>query len=79
MSLASEMFESALLCARKSRNQRAEGLILTSLGDLYGEVEEFDVALKCLSTGRDHRQRAPGIFDCQLSGHCTWGSGARTG
>ncbi|HXQ37606.1 MAG TPA: bacterial transcriptional activator domain-containing protein, partial [Anaerolineales bacterium] len=34
------------VCARKSRNQRAESLILAGLGDLYSEIEEFDAALQ---------------------------------
>ncbi|HEY5730176.1 MAG TPA: BTAD domain-containing putative transcriptional regulator, partial [Anaerolineales bacterium] len=35
-----------LACARKSRNQRAETLLLTGLGDLYVEVDEFDSAMQ---------------------------------
>jgi LuxR family maltose regulon positive regulatory protein len=44
--LASETFEDGLVCARKSRNQRAESLLLAGLGDLYSEIEEFDTALQ---------------------------------
>ena len=46
--LASETFEAGLMSARKSRNRRAEAIILAGLGDLYSEVEEFDS-----SSGRD--------------------------
>jgi len=59
--LAYETFESGILCARKSHYPRAETLLLTGMGDLYSEVEEFDAA------GQAYRQ-AEAIFGDNVEG-----------
>ena len=60
--LASETFEDGLVCARKSRNQRAESLILAGLGDLYSEIEEFDAALQAYQQAEAIASELEGSF-----------------
>ena len=59
---ACETFEKGLVCALKSRNQRVEALILTGLGDLYSEVEEFHAALQAYQQAEIAASELPSSF-----------------
>ncbi len=49
---ASEYFEQALSCAKRSGFHRAEAMTLASMGDLYGDLDDFDAALDAYHLSR---------------------------
>ncbi|MCK7467057.1 MAG: hypothetical protein MZU91_02120 [Desulfosudis oleivorans] len=68
MNLPLKPSKNGLVCARKSRNQRANPLILTGLGDLYVEVEEFEAAAQAYRLAETAAGDLAGLHT-QLSGH----------
>jgi LuxR family transcriptional regulator, maltose regulon positive regulatory protein len=59
---AVQVFDEGLLCAERSGNKRMQGLISLSLGDLYTEVEDFEIAEKNYQRATDLIQRLGELF-----------------
>ena len=59
---AAQLLEEGLLCARQGGYKRGEALVLISMGDLYAELEDFEIAEQNYKQARGSAQQLSARF-----------------